>query len=146
MPTPLQTLLRLFSIVSLLAAAGCGGGGGGGGDGVGSGAGSETPAPGTAPKVVWSIQDGVKNPVTDLAGCAEAVMACVKNGTALKDCIGTEVAVCTGAEPLDGCCMQVCGDQIAQFLGAGTSEQDAFLKVFVYDGTCMPGIEEGTRR
>ena len=110
-----------------------------------SGNNDATPA-GIAPKVIWSVEHGVKNPVTDLAGCAESVMACVENGTVLKDCFGIEVSVCTGAEPTDGCCMQACGDQLTQKLDSGINEQDAFLEVFVYDGSCMPGIEEVTNQ
>jgi hypothetical protein len=94
------------------------------------------------PTVTWSVEYGVKNPVTDLGACIESVLACLESKTALKDCFDSQVSVCTGSEPADGCCMQACCDQLEQKLNSGISEQDAFLEVFVYDGTCMPNIAE----
>ncbi len=96
------------------------------------------------PTLVWNLEYGVKNPFTDLGACIESVFACLESGTDLKDCFDAQVSVCTGEEPADGCCMQACGDQLAQKLDSGTNEQDAFLEVFVYDGTCMPNIPEDT--
>jgi hypothetical protein len=127
-------LILVFSNLFLIC---CGSGGNGS---------SDTPADNgnddTTPLLTWNVEYGVKNPVTDLGACIESVFACLESGTALKDCFGTQVSVCTDAEPTDGCCMQACGDQLAQKLDSGTNEQDAFLEVFVYDGTCMPNIAE----
>ena len=93
-----------------------------------------------APTMAISYDPNLKNPVTDLADCIESVLACMNNQIALKDCFATEVHVCTSAVPKDGCCMRACGDQLTQELQSGSSEQDAFLKVFVYDGSCMPDL------
>jgi hypothetical protein len=93
-----------------------------------------------APKMVVSYAPSLKDPVTDLADCIESVFDCMNSEIALKDCFATGVNVCSGSVPSDGCCMQACGDQLKQKLESGTSEQDAFLKVFVYDGSCMPKL------
>jgi hypothetical protein len=124
----------------------CGGGGSGSSDTTG---GTDTADPNTddiTPTVTLTVEYGVKNPITDLGACVESVFACLENGSALKDCFGTQVIVCTGEEPTDGCCMQLCGDQLAQKLDSGTSEHEALLEVFVYDGTCMPNIAEVTNQ
>lgn len=127
-----------------MALASCGGGGGNGGAPPDNSGGDSGPV-GTAPKVVWSLETDVKNPVTDLAACAESVMACVKDGTALGECFGKPGIACAGSTPEAGCCMPACGVALASKLAAGTSEQDAFLEVFVYDGGCMPGIAEAAK-
>lgn len=133
------TLLLLTISIPLFI--GCGGGGGssdttGGTDTI------EPNADDTTPTVTLTVEYGVKNPVTDLGACYQSVFACLEKGSALKDCFGTQVIVCAGEEPTDGCCMQACGDQLAQNRDSGLSDQEALLEVFVYDGTCMPNIAE----
>lgn len=106
----------------------------------------ETPA-GTVEQMeslslVLSYDPYLKNPVTDLADCIQSVLDCIGGGTALDNCFDSDIKICTSAEPTDFCCTQQCADQITQELAAGSSEQEAILNVFVYDGTCMPGIPE----
>jgi hypothetical protein len=132
-------LLLTFSSPLLVS---CGGGGDGSSSGTDPTDTSQTPPDDTMPTVVWTVEKDVKNPVTDLDACIESIFTCLEGGTALKDCFGSQVTVCAGEEPTDGCCMQACGDLLAQKLAEGTSEQEAFLEVFIYDSTCMPNIAE----
>jgi len=92
--------------------------------------------------LIWSYDPDLKNPVTDLADCIQSIIDCVGRGTALDSCFDSDIKICSGAEPTDFCCTQECADQITQELAAGSTEQEAILNVFVYDGTCMPGIPE----
>jgi hypothetical protein len=135
----IPVLLLAFSIPLFI---GCGGGGGGSSDTTGDTDTIDPNVDDTTPTVTLTVEYGVKNPVTDLGACYESVFACLEKSAALKDCFGTQVIVCAGEEPTDGCCMQSCGDQLAQNLDSGFSEQEALLEVFVYDGTCMPNIAE----
>ncbi len=98
------------------------------------------------PEVTWELDLLTRNSVTDLAGCIESVLACLGNETLLGDCFTTEVSICAEEDPTEGCCMQACSDQLTALLDSGASEQNAFLAVFVNDGSCMPGIEAWTEQ
>lgn len=128
--------LPLFAITIFLVA--CGGGGGG----------AKTPAtPETdqeetqeAPEVSFSMQQDVKNPVTDLGRCASSVLSCLSSGTELDQCFDHKVAVCDSETPDGDCCAVACKEQILSHMQAHDDPQEAFLTVLVYDGTCMPGV------
>lgn len=131
----------LIYIILIISAAlsSCGGGGGSSGNTEQSGTGNPTTTV-VMPQLNWSFSQNVKNPVTDLGSCAESVMTCVKNGVSLRDCIGSDVNICQSKTPSGGCCTQTCRDQLTDVLDSGKNDQDAFLEVFVFDGSCMPGI------
>lgn len=136
LPTLILTIAISLGIVSILPS--CGGGGGGSTSEDSNG--SEEPV--DIPKSIWSYDPDLKNPVTDLADCTQSVLDCIENGTKLENCFVSDVKICTGAEPSDFCCTQECAEQIIAELDRGASQHEAILEVFVYDGTCMPGIPE----
>jgi len=137
-----SVFMLMLLCLAVFSACSNGGGGGKGGDKPDL----QAPSVGTAPKVSWTVEYDVKNPVTDLAGCAESVLDCIKGGTPLNACFDSEVSICAGDEPINDCCMQACADQLLQKLEGGTDAQDAYLEVFVYDGTCMPNIPEAAKQ
>jgi len=139
--TSTRWLLIFFAILI----ASCGGGGGSSTNDADSNSDTDevtdADTSDNAPTVEWSFQTDVKHPATDLSTCAMQVMDCMTSSTSLDNCFSTIITVCPAAEATDGCCMQACGDQLAELLAGGMSEQQAFLSVFVDDGSCMLGIE-----
>ena len=133
--------IRWPTLLLLLLVMSCGGGGSDGTDDS-TNDNTNTTEPVAVPTLEFSVEENAKNPITDLSACATQVLDCMKQGTVLGGCFGTQVTLCQSSIPQGGCCMQACGDQLSQLLAQGKSEQQAYLEVFIRDGSCMPGVAE----
>jgi hypothetical protein len=90
------------------------------------------------PTLNWQIDETTPTPTRQLGSCVESVIGCLGAGTDLGECFGDIVPVCD-AETSDGCCQQICVDQVNTQLEQGANDQLTVLAVFVNDGSCMPG-------
>lgn len=90
---------------------------------------AEDAAPGPTPIRAW-------------VGCFDALLDCLRAGGTHGDCV-RNAPVCGTDEPWTEsapCCAAACLVQFEDELTGGATESEALRRVYILDGTCMPGI------
>ena len=102
----------------------------------------EEPLVGTHGGADLSYDGALADPVTAYADCSALVLACLEGGKDFDACVPATPS-CATTEPWTEapCCPSACKDAYTTARGSGGDAFDAFMAVFVTDGSCFPGLE-----
>ena len=100
---------------------------------------AKAPAVETAPIETAPVPP-LRDAVSDLKACVQSILDCVEGSRnkLYRPCV-RKGRRCE-KDPRTGCCAKKCVKQFMRRLKTGKTDDEAFLEVFTYDGSCMPGI------
>lgn len=96
----------------------------------------------SVPGAELRVDESLRDPMFTLATCGALIAGCVSPGRSLDACVVSAPTCATSAPWTEAslCCPSACRDRFESARAAGTSDFDAFKRVYFDEPGCFPGV------